>query len=77
MKRILCSFGSGILLGILFAPAKGSDTRKKLSGRVNKMTDKVFDTLDDAEERMHSTIDKAKWQAEDLKNRVLHEPNNE
>lgn len=30
-KKMLISFAAGILLGVLFAPAKGSRTRKRIS----------------------------------------------
>ena len=43
-SKILIALGAGVaiggLLGILFAPAKGSDTRKKISDSGKKLADK-------------------------------------
>ena len=55
MNKILIGFTAGLLVGLLFAPAKGSETRETISRRgrdlknqfndlVDSITDK-FDTL--------------------------------
>jgi gas vesicle protein len=44
-NKILTSLGAGVLvgavLGILFAPDKGTETRKKISGQGKKIVDDV------------------------------------
>jgi gas vesicle protein len=44
-NKILTAIGAGVLLGaalgILFAPDKGSETRKKISGQGKKIVDDV------------------------------------
>ncbi len=53
MNKILIAFTSGIILGILFAPAKGKHTRKKIANLGNgckdgwnKLTDKLAGKID-------------------------------
>lgn len=48
-SKILIAFGAGVaiggLLGILFAPNNGCETRKKISDTGKKITDAVKDTV--------------------------------
>lgn len=54
MNKIIIAFASGIVLGLLFAPAKGADTRKKIANLGNdckdgwnRLTDKIAGKIDD------------------------------
>lgn len=53
-SRVLIALGAGIaiggLLGVLFAPGKGAETRKKLSNAGNDLADKIKDNLDKGKE---------------------------
>jgi gas vesicle protein len=50
----------GGALGILFAPDKGSETRKKISKKGNDLTDSV-------KEKFDAIVDKFKKEVEDVK----------
>jgi gas vesicle protein len=41
LQRLFTATLSGIVIGILIAPAKGTETRKKLSDTVDNMKDKI------------------------------------
>ena len=41
LQRLFTATLSGIVIGILIAPAKGTDTRKKLSASVDNIKDKI------------------------------------
>jgi len=48
-SKVLIALGAGMaiggLLGVLFAPAKGTDTRKKISDTANNLSDKLKDAV--------------------------------
>jgi gas vesicle protein len=65
MNKILIAFTSGIVVGILFAPAKGRRTREKISNiglelkeGWNSVTDKVADKINGIRERFDTISDK-------------------
>ncbi len=71
----------GALAGILFAPDKGSNTRKKIANKTGDLTDKVKNSFSDfidgvketyagAEETAEKFADKAKASITNSKNEV-------
>jgi gas vesicle protein len=56
----------GILLGVLFAPDSGEETRKKISRRAQG----IKDTYDDFADDVSSTYRKVKDKASDIVNRA-------
>jgi len=48
-SKVLIAFGAGVaigsLLGVLFAPGKGSETRKKFSETANGLSDKLKNAM--------------------------------
>lgn len=60
---LLGGIAAGALLGILFAPAKGSDTRKKIS-------EKADDYADELKEKFNEFVDGISDKYEKLKEEV-------
>lgn len=56
----------GALAGILLAPDKGSETRKKIAGKAGDLTDAVKSSFNDFVDDLKRTYSKAKVEAEDL-----------
>jgi gas vesicle protein len=71
MNKILVGFTAGLLVGLLFAPAKGSETRESISSKgrdlknkfndlVDAVTDKFDSLTDDVEDYVHEERQAAK-----------------
>jgi gas vesicle protein len=66
MNKILIAFTAGVVVGILYAPAKGKNTRNKIANIGNDLkqgwndiTNTIADKIDSARERFDSMADKA------------------
>ncbi|MDQ3109133.1 MAG: YtxH domain-containing protein [Bacteroidota bacterium] len=57
---LLLGAAIGGALGILFAPDKGSETRKKIAGKTSDLTDSVKEKLDEVIEEAKSKFEAAK-----------------
>lgn len=62
---ILIGAAAGAVLGILFAPEKGSDTRKKIGKKGANLTDSLKSKFNDLVDSISDQIDTAKAEAED------------
>ena len=56
----------GGALGILFAPDKGSETRKKISSKGNDITDAVKEKFSELVDKFKREVDTVKDQANDF-----------
>ena len=54
MNKILIGFTAGLLVGILFAPAKGSETRETISRRGRELKDQLNDLVDSITDKFDS-----------------------
>lgn len=63
---IIAGFASGVALGVLFAPNKGSRTRKKIARRRHYLADEVSNKYDDIVSNISEKMDDAEQRAEAL-----------
>ncbi len=60
---LLVGAAVGAALGILFAPDKGSETRKKIAGKTSDLTDSL-------QEKFQAFLEDAKMELENVKDKV-------
>lgn len=57
---VLAGIAIGALLGVIFAPDKGSETRKKMAEKGGDLVDGVKDKMNDLIDELNQKIDAAK-----------------
>ena len=67
---ILAAMGVGTILGILFAPDKGSNTRRKIADKSGDIKDSVKNSYNDFVDGVKQTYAGAKEEAEDFANKA-------
>lgn len=58
-RTFLNGVAVGIILGVLFAPDSGEETRRKISQRAAGIKDKYYDVADDVSYTYHKVKNKA------------------
>jgi len=66
-SKFLTGLALGVLAGILLAPDKGSETRRKLSEKGRDLKDKFNDFIDNLQDRFSRMKDDAEEMAEEAK----------
>jgi len=59
MNKLLVGFTAGLIVGLLFAPAKGSETRESISNRGRDLKNKFNDLVDSITDKFDSLTDDA------------------
>jgi len=77
MNKFLIGFSTGLLVGLLFAPAKGSETRETISNRgrdlknkFNDLVDAVTDKFDSMKDDVEDFASETRQQARSFKNEM-------
>ncbi len=75
MNKLFTAFLAGIAVGILIAPDKGSETRRRLTdktsdlkGSFNDLVDNAADNLKSAKNKVNEFVRKGEKTVDDLKN---------
>ena len=66
-SKLLWGFTLGLVTGLLLAPEKGSETRKKISRKAADLKDKFDDFIDSVSEKLDSFTNVAEDLAADAK----------
>lgn len=66
MSKLLTGLLAGIAIGILIAPDKGSETRRKISERLNDVKDSVDDFITESKETIESNYQAVRDEASNL-----------
>ena len=66
-SKILTAILAGVVVGLLIAPDKGSETRRKVSKKVNEVSDVINDAIDRLREQGNAWADEADEMQEDVK----------
>jgi len=66
VSALLLGAAVGSLIGILFAPDKGSETRRKISSKGNELTDAVKEKFDTIVDKFRKEVEDVKKQTNDF-----------
>lgn len=66
LAALIIGAAVGAAFGILYAPDKGSETRKKINEEGKKMSDAIKDKFNKMKERMDAVKDDLEQQEEDF-----------
>jgi gas vesicle protein len=68
--KVITGVLAGVVVGILIAPRKGSETRKKLSDSVNDLSDCIQDIIEVTREKVNALADKGVENVENMESQL-------
>ena len=68
IAALLLGAAAGAVLGVLFAPEKGSETRKKMAGRATELGDELRQRFNKSKDSVNDLKERMAGKAEDVKN---------
>jgi gas vesicle protein len=70
MSKLFIGFAAGLLVGVLFAPDKGTETRERIARRGRELKEKFNDIVDSLSDKFDSMQGEANDFAEKAKERA-------
>ena len=67
LGALVLGAAAGAVLGLLFAPSKGTDLRKKIKDNAGDLIDELTDKIKEGKEALSEMKDKAMSKADDMK----------
>lgn len=61
---------AGAALGVLFAPDKGSETRKKIAGKASELGDELSERINKGKDAISDLKERVMHKAEDIKSSI-------
>ena len=68
IAALLLGAAAGAVLGVLFAPEKGSETRKKMAGRATEFGDELRQRFNKSKDSVNDLKERMTGKTEDVKN---------